>query len=214
MKPFVNGNIRFLWLGSMDYPKAMELQDRMVEERIKGLSDDTVLFLEHPHTVTKGRRACEVEVEGLRKRGIPFYEVSRGGLLTYHGPGQLLAYPIIKLSRYGMGIRQYVRLLERVIIETLSVFGLKGEGREGLVGVWIGQKKVASIGIGVRRGVTYHGLALNVKPDLRFFKLIRPCGLDGGVMTSMEKEGVVVDVTKVIEVMEGAFLKAFSRPHP
>jgi len=177
-----------VWLGTVDYERALELQEAMASARLADAIGDTLLLLEHPHVYTLGRGASEHYLVAP-PRDVPIYRVSRGGQVTYHGPGQLIGYPILKLEGPARDVHQYVRALERAIIETLGVYGIGAARRDKLTGVWVGERKIASIGIGIRRWITLHGFALNVDCDLRFFDRIVPCGLDGCRMTSIACEG-------------------------
>ncbi|OYV64479.1 MAG: hypothetical protein B7Z72_13185 [Gemmatimonadetes bacterium 21-71-4] len=184
-------------LGLVPYGVALERQRAIAEDRIAGrASQDALLLLEHPPVVTLGRgtRAASLPVapELLRRRGIEVFEIERGGDVTYHGPGQLVGYPIFDLS--GSGLRRdphwFLRRLEAALIEALTEFHIAGERREGYTGVWTGggSRKIASIGIHVRQWVTWHGFALNVTTDLSPFDLIVPCGIPDVVMTSVANE--------------------------
>lgn len=165
-----------------DYPAVHALQQRLLAERIAG-GDDVLLMGEHERVVTLGR-ATPLPWPRL---SIPVVAVERGGQATWHGPGQLVLYPIVSLANLGIGVRDHLRALEAAVIATLARFGIAGERRDGATGAWVGERKVASIGVAVRRHVTWHGLALNVAPDLADFALIEPCGFAAGVMTSMER---------------------------
>src|SRR5512146_903069 len=177
------------WLGHVEYRRALELQMQCLRQRAGGEIPDTLLLLTHPHVYTIGRLGDETNLlvsrEQLEREGIPVERISRGGDITYHGPGQLVGYPIVLLSRPD--VHRFVRCIEAALIESLSVFGVPGERIEGLTGVWAMGKKIASIGIGVRRWVTYHGFALNVNTDLSFFRRIHLCGLKGKEATSIEE---------------------------
>jgi lipoate-protein ligase B len=174
-------------LGRMDYLAALALQERLVESKQREVSADILLFVEHPHVYTIGRGGKESNV--LAPEEVPVIRTSRGGDVTYHGPGQLVAYPIIDLrSKLRKDVHRYVRNLELSAIRTLKDFGLAGTRRPPFTGVWIGDKKIAAIGIAVRRSITFHGLALNVNPDLSYFKRIIPCGLTWAEVTSMAIE--------------------------
>ncbi|MGE5752520.1 MAG: lipoyl(octanoyl) transferase LipB [Deltaproteobacteria bacterium] len=177
------------WLGHVEYRRALELQMQCLRQRAGGEIPDTLLLLTHPHVYTIGRLGDETNLlvsrEQLEREGIPVERISRGGDITYHGPGQLVGYPIVMLSRPD--VHRFVRCIEAALIESLSVFGVPGERIEGLTGVWAMGKKIASIGIGVRRWVTYHGFALNVNTDLSFFRRIHLCGLKGKEATSIEE---------------------------
>ncbi len=176
--------------------RAREFQLELLEKRARGEISDTVLFVEHPSTITQGRglqwtgqpRERHMPLPVLPKE-IVFTESERGGDLTWHGPGQLVIYPIVKLDGSGFGpnhdVTGYLRKLERVLIAVLEDYGLRGEMREQATGVWVGEKKIASIGIAVRKWVTYHGAALNVVNDLAPFQLFSPCGYSSEVMTSL-----------------------------
>jgi len=175
------------WLGHMEYRKAMEYQMDCVERRALGEIPDTLLLLTHPHVYTIGRIGSEanllVSSESLLREGIAVERVSRGGDITYHGPGQLVGYPIVLLARPD--VHRFIRCVEEALIDALSGFGVKGRRIEGLTGVWVEEKKIASIGIGVRRWITYHGFALNVDTDLSYFRRIHLCGLKGREATSV-----------------------------
>jgi lipoate-protein ligase B len=172
-----------------DYVKVWELQKKLVESKLSGKIQDALIVVEHGHVITLGRSSHK---ENVLLKELPIVEVERGGDATYHGPGQLVAYPIISLHERSLGVRQYVELLEDAISETLKVFGIRDvelkTGKE--TGVWIAgkRKKIASIGIAISHWVTYHGLALNVNTDLSYFSHINPCGLESSIMTSMAKE--------------------------
>jgi len=154
-----------------------------VEQRLSGHIDDTLILVEHPHVFTLGRRG---DRSNLLSDELPVYHVERGGDVTYHGPGQLVGYPILKLDGHEQDIRNYLSRLEQVLIATVADFGLKAEHSERQTGVWVGEKKLASIGVAIKSWVTYHGFALNVSTDLSYFGKIRPCGLESSTITSME----------------------------
>jgi lipoyl(octanoyl) transferase len=176
------------WLGRVDYQKALELQTALAAARLRGDVADTLLLLEHPHVYTLGRGADERFI--LNRGAIPVYRVSRGGQVTYHGPGQLVGYPIVKLEGAERDVLRYLRRLEQVLIESLATVGITAERRAGLTGVWIGLQKIASIGVGFRRWVSMHGFAINVTTELSYFDAIVPCGIDGCQMTSIAAQGV------------------------
>ena len=186
-----------VWLGRMAYRDAWSLQKRLAGERADGLTGDRLLLVEHPAVLTLGRQADESHVlatpEDLAERGIEVVRVERGGEVTYHGPGQLVAYPILALSRRGLLLRPLVRALEDAMVATCAAFGVIADRREGHPGCWIEPngvvpRKVGALGIRVERGVSYHGIALNVDPDLADFDLIDPCGMPGLVSTSIAAE--------------------------
>lgn len=170
-------------LGTVEYARALSLQEALVAARIRDEIGDLLLLLEHPHVFTLGRGADERFVRETIP-GVPIYRVSRGGQVTYHGPGQLVGYPILKLTGARRDVGRYLRDLEQTIIGALARFEIAAGRRERLTGVWIGGRKIASIGVGIRRWVTFHGIALNVAPDLSYFDAIVPCGIEGCEMTS------------------------------
>ena len=181
----------FLNLGLIEYKKAWDLQLDLWAKRVEGQLPDLLLFLEHPHVLTLGRRGNRTHLlassETLGKLNIPIFHIERGGDVTYHGPGQLVVYPILDLKEYGWKLVRYIEQLEEVIIRTLSDFGISGNRDPLNRGVWVDQQKIASVGVAVKRWVSLHGLALNYETDLTYFDLINPCGLEGIRMTSMAK---------------------------
>ena len=180
-------------LGLMDYEEAFLLQKHYVAEKIDGTIDyDPILVLEHPSVFTLGKRGGRenlvVSEAFLEERGVPIVQTERGGNITYHGPGQLVIYPIIDLERRKMGVSDFVYILEKVMIDTAADFGVTAERNPINHGVWIGNAKIGSIGLSVKRGISFHGLALNVNLDLTPFSWVNPCGLSGVCMTSIENE--------------------------
>jgi len=196
------------WLGRTDYQKAEALQNALVSARVRDHVADTLLLLEHPHVYTLGRGADQRFV--LNPGDVPVYRVSRGGQVTYHGPGQLVGYPVLKFEGAERDVICYLRRLEQVIIDSLSTLGIAAQRREGLTGVWIDREKIASIGVGFRRWVSLHGFALNVTTDLGFFEAIVPCGIAGCRMTSLASQGVT-DITSesVAELVTSRFGAVF-----
>lgn len=190
------------WLGSLAYAEALELQTRLRDQRLAGEVGDTALLLEHPDVVTFGRGAdakhALLSDAELRARGYDVAHTNRGGDVTWHGPGQLVGYPILDLAPRGKDVHAYLRGLEGVLIDALGDFGVRAQRRKGYTGVWLDERrKIASIGVGVRRFVTMHGFALNVTCDLRRFDVIVACGLSGVDMTSMQRELGSVDADAV-----------------
>jgi lipoyl(octanoyl) transferase len=179
-------------LGLVPYGEALELQRALADQRIRGEIPDTLLLLEHPSVITLGRGTREASLpldpEALRRRGVEVFEIERGGDVTWHGPGQLVGYPILDLQQHKPDLHWYLRRLEEVLITALAPFGIAAERRTGYTGVWTGGRKIASIGIHVRQWVTWHGFALNVTTDLSAFDLIVPCGISGVEMTSVARE--------------------------
>jgi lipoyl(octanoyl) transferase len=179
--------------GLTDYGEALALQRRLAEARAEGeISDDLLILLEHPRVITLGRGARQSNViesaEALAASGVELHEVERGGDVTYHGPGQLVGYPIIDLKRHKQDLHWYLRQLEDVLLRALLSFDISGIRVPGYTGVWVEDRKIASIGVHVTRWVTFHGFALNVCTDLSDFDLIVPCGIDAVQMTTVERE--------------------------
>jgi len=175
-------NAYLLDFGRMDYGKALGLQKELASMRAKGEIPDALILVEHDHVITLGRKTTPAN---FKPQDIPVFEVERGGDATYHGPGQLVGYPIVLLTDHD--VRRHVRNMEEAIIQTARAFGIESERLEGHPGIWVGGKKLASIGVAVTDWVTYHGFALNVNTDLSYFEYIRPCGLDPSTMTSMQR---------------------------
>ncbi len=180
-------------LGTMAYAEALGLQRAVAKARISGeLDEDLLLLVEHPPVVTLGRSFKERHLLAspalLANRGVELFEVERGGDVTFHGPGQLVGYPIVDLKRHKRDLHWYLRQVEEALIRSIAPFGLAGERRAGLTGVWSEGRKLASIGVHARDWVTWHGFALNVTTDLRYFDLIVPCGIDMVEMSSIARE--------------------------
>jgi lipoyl(octanoyl) transferase len=179
-------------LGRVEYAAGLEIQKQTERAVLTGEQPDTLLLLEHPHTLTLGRRATEGGViapdEILRERGVTVFETNRGGKVTYHGLGQIVGYPIINLSPDREDVHRYVRDLEEVLIRTMNDFGIDAFRIQGLTGAHTSRGKVAAIGVHIARWVTTHGFALNVNTDLDYFKLIVPCGITAKPVTSMARE--------------------------
>jgi lipoate-protein ligase B len=216
------GPVEASWLGRADYRATWALQKELAAARAAGEIGDRLLLLEHPAVLTLGRHADEAHVlastETLARRGIELIRVERGGEVTYHGPGQLVAYPILALSRRGLLLRPLVRALEDAMIETCAAFGVAAARRDGQPGCWIesdgaAPRKIGALGIRVERGVSYHGIALNVAPDLADFGLIDACGLPGVRSTSIAVEAGRPDEppqTSVVEKAAAVFARAFT----
>lgn len=189
-------------LGCEPYLRVWQLQHTLVEARREQRIGDVLLLLEHEPTITLGRNADPAHIlasnDQLRNTGIAIHRVERGGDVTYHGPGQLVGYPILSLTEHQLAISDYMHLLEETVIRTLSDFGLQSQRRQGLIGVWVDDSKVAALGARIQQGITYHGFAINVAPNLAHFDLIVPCGLPAVKITSMQKElGRKVDLSRV-----------------
>jgi len=168
--------------GRMEYGEALGLQKELAGRRAKGEVPDSLILVEHDHVITLGRKTTPAN---FKPQNIPVFQVERGGDATYHGPGQLVGYPIILLADHD--VRRHVRNIEEALLRAVRTFGIDGERVDGHPGVWVGGKKLASIGVAVTDWVTYHGFALNVNTEMEYFELIRPCGLDPATMTSMKK---------------------------
>jgi lipoyl(octanoyl) transferase len=180
-------------LGLVPYARALELQRRVARARISGaIEHDVLLLLEHPPVITLGRSSKAQHLvaspEMLESRGVEIFEAERGGDITFHGPGQLVGYPIVNLRGHRQDLHWYLRQVEAVLIHALETFGIHAERSEGRTGVWTDGRKIASIGVHARDWVTWHGFALNVSTDLSYFDLIVPCGLSGVTMTSVARE--------------------------
>jgi lipoate-protein ligase B len=198
------------YLGTLPYISAWELQETLRKNLINGHGGNQLLIVQHPPTISLGRGEkganLHFERSELQKSGFDVVETNRGGKVTYHGPGQLVAYPVVDLRTLKRGVKTYVQGLEDTMIQTLNSFGIGAERRESCPGAWVSGKKIGSIGIHVRKQVSVHGLALNVSPDLSHFSVITPCGITGVTMTSICNEGVRTSVEEVIPF----FLKAFA----
>ncbi len=193
-------------LGRADYDETHTLQETLRERRLQAAVPDALLLLEHPPVYTLGRNADALHLGAAADGPIPVRRVGRGGQVTYHGPGQLVGYGIIDLRQRGLDVRGYIRGLEEVIIRTAATCGVQGTRVAGQPGVWVGPRKLASVGIGLRRWVSVHGFALNVTTELSRFDAIVPCGLAGVRMTSLAAEGARVDMDRMIEATERCFV--------
>jgi lipoyl(octanoyl) transferase len=204
-------------LGLTSYADALVLQEELVERRKRDEISDQFLLLEHPHVITLGRAANPANLladDTLRAQfGVELFETGRGGDVTYHGPGQLVGYPIVKLLPGHQDIRRYVRDLQEVLIRAARDFGVEAEPRDGdFVGVWVGDEKLAAIGVRISRWVTMHGFAFNVATDLNYFQLIVPCGIRGHGVTSLQKLlGRPVEMSEVVESATRHFGDVFDR---
>ena len=204
-------------LGTVPYADALELQRTLVIDRQAGRIQDVLLLLEHTHVITLGASARRgtnnvlVAPEELVRRGVELHEAKRGGDVTYHGPGQLVGYPIIDLKPDRCDAHRYVRDLEEVIIRTVRRLGVSATRLPGLTGVWVREEKLAAIGVRLSRWVTSHGFSVNVSTDLDYFKLIRPCGIsDHGITSLTELSGRRVEVSEVSSVLIEEFQEVFS----
>jgi len=202
-------------LGLRDYEEVWDLQKKLVYRRILNQIADTLILVEHPPVITLGRQGKEEDIlvprNYLSQRKISLFKIERGGKATFHGPGQLVAYPIINLVSDEKDIHKYLRNLEEVVIRLLKRVGAEGNRKREYTGVWVKDKKIANIGIAVKRWVTYHGVALNVDVDLSYFSLIFPCGMDSRKVTSL-KEVLLrsVGVDEVKEIFVSCFYEIFN----
>jgi lipoyl(octanoyl) transferase len=192
------------WLGRMEFTGAVALQEEIVaKKREDHLSVDELLLLEHEPVYTIGRTPDKSSLLGAAHLPHPLFSINRGGQATYHGPGQLMGYPIIDLRRCGQDLHRYLRWIEQLLIQLLADYRIAASRRESLTGVWVSNRKIASIGVGVRHWITMHGFALNVCGDLSPFNHIVPCGINKVAMTSIEKEtGNKFSVVEIGEALE------------
>ena len=199
-------------LGRVDYASALQLQQQLAADRKQGLIPDQLLLLEHPHVITMGRNGHAENLladdDTMARAGIAFYPTDRGGDVTYHGPGQLVGYPILDLRDWQRDVGAYVRAVEETIIATLAEYGIAAGRIPKLTGVWVGERKIAAIGVHLSRWVTSHGFALNVSTDLSYFQYIVPCGLTRPV-TSMAALGVRASLDEVGAKLAVHFARIF-----
>jgi lipoyl(octanoyl) transferase len=208
-------NVAVHRLGRVDYAEAHELQARLQRARMRGAIGDVLLLLEHPPVVTLGRGAKEAHIlfsrAALEARGFTVHEIGRGGDVTYHGPGQLVAYPIFDLGPDRRDVRRYVTDLEEIMIRLAKSYGLHAERVPKLNGAWVGERKIGAVGVRISRWVTMHGFAFNVNTDLSHFSVIVPCGIVGKDVTSLERElDREIAMDEVMERAEAHFADVFS----
>jgi lipoic acid synthetase/lipoyl(octanoyl) transferase len=221
-------------LGRTKYNDAWEFQKKLVNRRFEGRIPDCLIFTEHEPVITMGRGTVKDNLlatpDTLVEKGIDLFEVERGGDITFHGPGQTVVYPIIDLQSRGCDVHQYLRDLEKFIVETLRRIGLEAGTKEGLTGIWVGDYKIGAIGVAVSRWITYHGLALNVSTDLDYFSLINPCGITdypvGTISDLLDEDIEMADLNNLLaenfadmfgyemEVFEDLELLLGEKPHP
>ena len=199
-------NLEVCWLGRIEFSEALAQQEALVKQRVNGEIADQLLLLEHEPVYTIGRTPDQSSLRDSSLLPHPVLQINRGGQATYHGPGQLVGYPILDLRKRGQDLHRYLRALEEILIEVLRLYGIAAGRRESLTGVWVQDRKIASIGVGVRHWITMHGFALNVGGDLAPFRQITPCGIAGVEMTSIEREtGVPIDVKAVADEVAAIF---------
>jgi lipoyl(octanoyl) transferase len=214
----MNRGLEIRRLGVIEYVEALELQRQLVEERRADRVPDTLLLLQHPSVITLGvkargdRRHVLASPEALRAAGIALHETGRGGDVTYHGPGQLIGYPILDLRPDRCDVHRYVRDIEEALIQATRTFGVEAERVSGLTGVWVGGSKLAAIGVRISRWITSHGFAYNVAPNLDHFKWIVPCGIgDRGVTSLSVLTGSDIRMSRVEDLVAAAFAAVFDR---
>ena len=228
----MNKQIKFIDLGTMDYKEAWDFQQNLFDEIVRIKKENRknntnlktpnyFLFVEHPHVYTLGKSGnysnLLIDENQLKNKNASFYKINRGGDITYHGPGQIVGYPILDLENFFTDIHKYLRFLEQTVIQTLDNFGIKGERNDGKTGVWIDidtpfPKKICAMGVRASRWVTMHGFALNVNVDLDYFNNIIPCGLTDNVVTSINKElnQSETDITEIKNVLKSCFSETFN----
>jgi lipoyl(octanoyl) transferase len=204
--------MKVIWLGRIAFPKALEIQNE-ASNHCDQTGEEVLFFLEHDPVYTIGRLLDKSSLRDFNRLPYPVHEINRGGQATFHGPGQLVGYPILDLRKRGKDLHAYIRRLESAVVQIVNSFGIDAGSSQGKTGVWVEDRKIASIGIGVRRWITMHGFALNVSPDLTGFMYITPCGLTGVRMTSLSVEtGREVSLAearaRAVEVMQAEFQEA------
>ncbi len=214
-KRYTSRELDYYDIGIMPYAEAWDLQRDIFSRRKEGIINDSLLLLEHPHTYTLGKVAKREHLlmteEELRNGHISVFDIDRGGDITYHGPGQIVGYPIINLSEWQKDSHKYLRTLEQVLIDMLHTYGIESGRKEGLTGVWIEDRKIAAIGIKISSWITMHGFALNVNTDMHLFQGIVPCGITDKKVTSLQQEkGAYISLEEVKERIVKEFVKHFN----
>ncbi len=198
-------------LGRRDYGQVWELQKELVDERRLGLVPDTLILVEHDPVYTLGKNSDENHLLDSRNGDVPVYQIERGGDVTFHGPGQLVAYPILDLHDHRQSVSWYIRSLEEVLIKTLARFAIDGRRRDGLTGIWVGDQKIGALGVRLSRWISMHGVALNVNTDLSFYDGIIPCGIFEYDVTSMaDLLGREVEMADVMSKFTAVFRNQFA----
>lgn len=212
---YISKKLIYSDLGLIDYAKAWNLQKEVFDKRVSGNTDDTFFMLEHPNTYTLGKTADKNNLisnkDYLEKEGISVFEIDRGGDITYHGPGQIVGYPIIDLKHWKQDTHLYLRNIEETIIKVCNYYGLNAGRKEKYTGVWIGERKICAIGVKISRWVTMHGFAFNINTNLNLFNGIIPCGIKDKEVTSLERElGKRFDINEVKEKILEVFINQFN----
>ena len=202
-------SIQYFWLKRQPYCPVWELQKQLHRKRIAGEISDTVLFLEHEHVYTFGKNADTDLLLDSKPHDAEVVPIDRGGQVTYHGPGQLVVYPILDLHNYQMSVSWYMRSLEGVIIHSLKRLGLSASRKKDLPGVWIGDEKICAMGVRLSRWVTMHGFALNQKPDMKYFDGMIPCGIFNYGITSLQDQGIKISMETLVECIIASFIAIF-----
>lgn len=205
-----------IWQGCVPYPQALDLQMQICKLKSHGFDNDVLLLLEHPPTITLGRSGklnhLLIQQEDLKSRGIGFWNVDRGGDITFHGPGQLVGYPILSLRKHERDVRGYMRHIEESLIQLLARYDIEATRESGFTGVWTPKGKIAAMGVHISRWITRHGFALNVNTDLSFYDLIVPCGIVDRGVTSIQKHLLhEVDIKEVADSYKAEFGRIFNR---
>ena len=204
-------NIQYFWLGRQPYRNIWELQKQLHRKRVTGEISDLVLFLEHDHVYTFGKNADSNLLLDTKPHDAEIVQIDRGGQVTYHGPGQLVGYPILDLHNYQMSVSWYMRSLEGVIIKSLQQLGLDSSRKEGLPGVWMGDEKISAMGVRLSRWVTMHGFALNLDPDMKYFDGMIPCGIFNYGVTSLHEQGIDINMQALVNYITKSFISLFER---
>jgi len=212
---YISKKLIYSDLGLIDYAKAWNLQKEVFDKRVSGNTDDTFFMLEHPNTYTLGKTADKNNLisnkDYLEKEGISVFEIDRGGDITYHGPGQIVGYPIIDLKNWKQDTHLYLRNIEETIIKVCNYYGLNAGRKEKYTGVWIGERKICAIGVKISRWVTMHGFAFNINTNLNLFNGIIPCGIKDKEVTSLERElGKRFDINEVKDKILEVFINQFN----
>ena len=214
-EPFATETCLFAKLGQMDYVKAWDVQRAIARRREHCSIPDSLILLEHPHTYTLGRRGKIADVlvreATLKQMGVQICYVDRGGQVTYHGPGQLVGYPILDLHNYQISVSWYMRSLEGVIINCLKQLGIKSARKEDLPGVWVDDNKICAMGVRMSRWVTMHGFALNLAPDMNYFDGMIPCGIFNYGVTSIHDQGININMGRLVEHICVSFSSLFEK---